>query len=724
MSLSFTALEIYAPIDSQGNARGPDLGQTQTYHTEIERLIIGSVSSGGALVFLTKSQMDADLNRAESTSAWVVADTVTGNNAIYRKIGASASGSWVFASNLPFQLINLAITGTANALVGTSPYRVPTDPRAVLLVFVPPLTNTGPVNLTINGSAALPLVGSNGLPLATGSLTGGTAYQAYRFASEYRLAIPSDIAAQVASAQAAAAAAAASAVAAAAAGFKVYETAALFAAENISASIKVAEVSGRGRYNRIAGTPAPVRSWHLQTADSGYWMLDTETISPLKLGATGGADDTSFVQDALDYAALTKTTCQITALHNIPTASLTCAAGLKVQGQQGGILRRTTDSPLPLLLASGVSGVEVRGLRFESIAGAASTTSQSISAGSKTFTVPAGLVFAVGNSVFIVVPSGATNYMIGSVTAYTGTSMTINVTNAIGSGTFTNWLICRNSGENVALRAINSPNCKFEDNTVSGRFYVGIESQNCDGGSIKDSFVTGVLNRMYYVYATSGTSDDVEVSGNIGVGGGFTQYGINLNGSTAGSIRNPIISANRIEGTTFQGIEVGGFVQDGSVVGNVIEDLASGAFALLVQTANGGSPAGISVIGNSIRNCPTGIFLNGVDSCVVNSNTVRGGADGIRVARISAGSCLGNTVSNNTLVSYTSRGITFESDSASLCGQSSVVGNILRGPGSGQSGLSFNVNTDRITYSANVMQGNATNSIGGTNHVASGNIIN
>lgn len=74
--------------------------------------------------------------------------------------------------------------------------------------------------------------------------------------------------------------------------------------------------------------------------------------------------------------------------------------------------------------------------------GATSTTSLTISTGSKAFTVAAGLPFGVGQ--FVIATSAAdptVDYMSGQITAYSGTTLTVDVTTAAGSGTHTDWNI-------------------------------------------------------------------------------------------------------------------------------------------------------------------------------------------------------------------------------------------------------------------------------------------
>ncbi len=70
---------------------------------------------------------------------------------------------------------------------------------------------------------------------------------------------------------------------------------------------------------------------------------------------------------------------------------------------------------------------------------ATSSTNTTIATGSKTFTTQAGLAYLSGLRVRVA--NSGTNYMEGTVTSYSGTSLVINVDRVIGSGTFTSWNI-------------------------------------------------------------------------------------------------------------------------------------------------------------------------------------------------------------------------------------------------------------------------------------------
>jgi hypothetical protein len=75
-------------------------------------------------------------------------------------------------------------------------------------------------------------------------------------------------------------------------------------------------------------------------------------------------------------------------------------------------------------------------------AGVASTTSMTIGTGSKTFTTNVSstdTAFTVGNRVRLIYD--ATNYMEGTITAFSGTSMTVNVDTTAGSGTHATWSV-------------------------------------------------------------------------------------------------------------------------------------------------------------------------------------------------------------------------------------------------------------------------------------------
>jgi hypothetical protein len=72
---------------------------------------------------------------------------------------------------------------------------------------------------------------------------------------------------------------------------------------------------------------------------------------------------------------------------------------------------------------------------------ATSTTSLAIDTGSKTFTTQAGKAFQISQWVLVNETSNSANQMLGQITGYSGTSLTVNVTATGGSGTHADWTI-------------------------------------------------------------------------------------------------------------------------------------------------------------------------------------------------------------------------------------------------------------------------------------------
>jgi hypothetical protein len=71
--------------------------------------------------------------------------------------------------------------------------------------------------------------------------------------------------------------------------------------------------------------------------------------------------------------------------------------------------------------------------------GGTSTTSLAIATGSKSFTTQAGYAYQAGNYIRASSAADGTNYMEGTITSYTGTSLVLNVSKVGGSGTKTDW---------------------------------------------------------------------------------------------------------------------------------------------------------------------------------------------------------------------------------------------------------------------------------------------
>lgn len=72
---------------------------------------------------------------------------------------------------------------------------------------------------------------------------------------------------------------------------------------------------------------------------------------------------------------------------------------------------------------------------------ATSTSSVTMGTGSKTFTIQPDRAFSPGQTVVIARTSDATKLMMGTVTSFSGTTLTVNVASATTSGTYSDWSI-------------------------------------------------------------------------------------------------------------------------------------------------------------------------------------------------------------------------------------------------------------------------------------------
>lgn len=72
---------------------------------------------------------------------------------------------------------------------------------------------------------------------------------------------------------------------------------------------------------------------------------------------------------------------------------------------------------------------------------ATSTTSNSVGTGSKSWSIGTGKAYQIGMKVYAAQTSNTGNRMTGTVTGYSGGTITIDMTGSVGSGTHTDWTI-------------------------------------------------------------------------------------------------------------------------------------------------------------------------------------------------------------------------------------------------------------------------------------------
>ncbi len=117
-----------------------------------------------------------------------------------------------------------------------------------------------------------------------------------------------------------------------------------------------------------------------------------------------------------------------------------------------GLLFEQTCADNPVVI--GTSLIVFSSLGVNAAQAATSTTSTTIGAGAKTFTIQAGKAFAANQYVVIYETSApATNSMLATVTSYSGTSLVVNVVATAGSGTHADWsIVLTNSSAGAGIQ--------------------------------------------------------------------------------------------------------------------------------------------------------------------------------------------------------------------------------------------------------------------------------
>lgn len=183
-------------------------------------------------------------------------------------------------------------------------------------------------------------------------------------------------------------------------------------------------------------------------------------------------------------------------------------------------------------------------------AGLTSTTSMAISTGSKSFTVSinsANSAFVVGNRVRLIYD--ATNYMEGTVTAYSGTSMTVNVDTTAGSGTYAAWTIGLTGVVNTGVTSFSGGSTGLTPATAtSGVVALGGTLAVANGGTGQTSYTDG---QLLIGNTTGNTLNAATLTPGSGVsitnGAGAITISATGSGGTVTSVS--VVSANGFAGT-------------------------------------------------------------------------------------------------------------------------------------------------------------------------------
>lgn len=251
-----------------------------------------------------------------------------------------------------------------------------------------------------------------------------------------------------------------------------------------------------------------------------------------------------------------------------------------------------------------------------------STTSVTPGLGSKTWTVGAGVNIAVGNFIRIQSDGTGSTHMEGTVTAYTGTTLTVNV--AFFNGTaHTDWSIYATGVWQAPITCDNCTYSKIELTTITGNWYVGfiLSGWNAAGGTkitqnciVSKCRAIGIFNRGFYQYGTCTHNefDNCFVDGVLGT----TDYGFNNNpANPSGTINNISYSAFsncQTVNTLAQGMAFGDLVFYTTLTNCIVNATVSvSGTGFLVQAANNGGanqPQFFNISNCIAKNCPSAGF--------------------------------------------------------------------------------------------------------------------
>lgn len=216
MALTTVAAEVYRDYSLDGV---PSSGMHEPKKPDIRRLlggyeqVINAFTSAGGLIYDTRALLISDLEKSSNSLAWVIADSISANNGVYKKVGPSGTGSWVRVADLPYSFIVAEDTGagTANAIEAVS--SLPISSSVLVLLNIFETSGPGPVTVRFNGTGPIYTIktasgndpADGGLPaglLVIGRVAGDTfrlssdqASSAIQAAAEAAAAIAADYAA-------------------------------------------------------------------------------------------------------------------------------------------------------------------------------------------------------------------------------------------------------------------------------------------------------------------------------------------------------------------------------------------------------------------------------------------------------------------------------------------------------------------------------------------------
>ncbi len=358
-----------------------------------------------------------------------------------------------------------------------------------------------------------------------------------------------------------------------------------------------------------------------------------------------------------------------------------------------GTIERTTEVYAPLLEVLGGQSPVIEGVTFK-YSGPnpqRNVTNVTVNGSASVTYAFTGAAFSVGESVTVFGVLGMGNgdvngNVTATITAIGANTFTVPVNGstwtAYGSGGI---IFNSNAGNHQPARTVGSTNGTFRNVSQLGHWYSCLELRNPNGGSIKDCFSQGSINRGLYVQGNVSESR-ISVTGNEIDGQGVTTYGINTNIATGETEIDLLIFGNRIFNVQSQGIAASGAIA-AVIANNTIDTVtAVGGIGILNQIVNADAPQYVVINGNVVLNAQIGIAGNDDLRTIISNNGI---SATIPAAAVTAQTCFALMMEGSQL--------------------GNVTGNILSGTANapnGAVGAFFGAGTDGDAADNNTGSGN------------------
>lgn len=173
---NLTAADVWRDYDVNGvpasGAHKPNKREIRAWGAKLQDDIAAGFAATG-LSYASRAALVANLIPVANSLAQVRGDDTAAYNGIYKKVGASGTGSWTRIADLPGDYVLIATGGSGNAIEATIIPSLPTTPGQHTYIFAPISPNTGAVTISVEGGDPVAIKSAFGTELAENSLLAG-----------------------------------------------------------------------------------------------------------------------------------------------------------------------------------------------------------------------------------------------------------------------------------------------------------------------------------------------------------------------------------------------------------------------------------------------------------------------------------------------------------------------------------------------------------------------